>query len=173
MVRLVYDTGIRLGEIPTIERMSTELQKGLLVVYGKGRKERWVPFGKKTTAALWKYIKARDRISEARALFVTHGGRDLAYGGVNVAFRRMGLKPHTIRHSFATTSTLKAQHVRHSPGDRIQRPPHAGGVSRLRGMLGPRRFLFQCGSLILSIVVVTDAFYRSQTFSARKGLRNG
>lgn len=151
MVRLVYDTGIRLGEIPTIERMSTELQKGLLVVYGKGRKERWVPFGKKTTAALWKYIKARDRISEARALFVTRGGRDLAYGGVNVAFRRMGLKPHTIRHSFATrwvegegseqalqsilghttlamthryvdvaTSPLKAQHVRHSPGDRIQ-----------------------------------------------------
>jgi site-specific recombinase XerC len=42
MVRLVFDTGIRLGEIPTIERAGTDLQKRLLVVYGKGRKERWI-----------------------------------------------------------------------------------------------------------------------------------
>ena len=150
MVRLVYDTGIRLGEISTIERTSIDLQKGLLVVYGKGRKERWVPFGRKTTAALWKYTKARDRIATGCALFVTSGGRDMAYGGINMAFRRMGLKPHTIRHSFAlqwvesegsekalqkilghttlamthhyvamATTTIKSQHERHSPGDRI------------------------------------------------------
>ena len=77
------------------------MKERLLIVYGKGRKERWLPFGKKTATALWKYIKLRDRISSDRSLFVTRSGRDMAYGGVNIAFRRMGLKPHTIRHTFA------------------------------------------------------------------------
>ena len=101
MVRLVFDTGIRIGEIPTIDRAEVDLRERLLVVLGKGRKERWVPFGRKTSDALWRFIKLRDRVSDAGTLFVTRSGKDLTYGGVNMIFRRLGLKAHTLRHTFA------------------------------------------------------------------------
>jgi len=72
IVRLFYDTGIRLKELSQLDLGNVDLEEGLALVQGKGKKERWVPIGRKTRKMLWRYIKQRARYSGAeQALFIT------------------------------------------------------------------------------------------------------
>ena len=107
----MLDTGIRLSELSGLELEDVDLNEGYMVVRGKGRKERYVPFGKSIRKLLWSYMKQRSKYSKEGvfSLFITQTGTSLSRGGVGMIFKRLKKKlnlpgrfhPHLLRHSFA------------------------------------------------------------------------
>lgn len=112
ILRLFYDTGVRLSELAGIQLPEIDWEERFILVRGKGRKERWVPFGGETRKTLWTYVKQRGRVAAATEtrLFVTQEGKRLTARGIQMVFKRLqkelaleGVRfsPHTLRHSFA------------------------------------------------------------------------
>lgn len=115
MSELLYGAGIRAAELIALDLESVDFKKDQLRVFGKGRKERIVPFGCKARAALEAWLTARSkllknkRMSES-ALFINYrGGRLSARGLAKRLHRRANavalpstVTPHKLRHSFAT-----------------------------------------------------------------------
>jgi site-specific recombinase XerD len=86
-----------------------DLDLDVLVVLGKGRRERSLPFGHKAGEALDRYLRARARHKHAglRWLWLGQQGR-LTDSGLVMMLRRRGrqaglprLHPHQFRHTFA------------------------------------------------------------------------
>ena len=113
ILETLYSTGIRLGELVSLDLNDMDLQDGIIRVKGKGRKERIVPIGSKAVDAISSYRAAfrseRMPIS-SHAVFVGPSGRRLnsrtVARTVAAAGRRLprGLRvtPHALRHSYAT-----------------------------------------------------------------------
>ena len=114
ILELIYGTGLRVGELVSLDRSTTDLEDMLVRVVGKGGKERIVPFGEPAAEALERYL--RDRGEWARkgpgtdALFLNRRGARLTERSVhrmvrkylNQAALHAGLSPHSLRHAFAT-----------------------------------------------------------------------
>jgi integrase/recombinase XerD len=114
MLETLYATGLRVSELCRLELSGVERQMGVLRVFGKGGKQRMVPFGESAGEALDRYLReARPKLLKGRAsahVFVTAQGSAMArqsfwmllkgYGKKVGIFRR--LTPHVVRHSFAT-----------------------------------------------------------------------
>lgn len=114
ILELIYATGLRVGELVSLDQATVDIEEMLVRVMGKGGKERIVPFGEPAAEALERY--RRDRLSlVARgpgtdALFLNaRGGRLTARSVhrmmknyVNQAALHSGLSPHSLRHAFAT-----------------------------------------------------------------------
>jgi integrase/recombinase XerD len=89
------------------------LKENTLIVTGKGSKERMVPFGKDARGWLSEWINlARPEIvgrSSAPTVFVNYKGKPFSRKGIWKRFKEIevkanlsSVKPHTLRHSFAT-----------------------------------------------------------------------
>lgn len=114
IVELLYDCGLRVSELVNLKLNNVDINSKYIQCYGKGSKERVVPFGKKAQSALKKYLKARDiivlknKIVDNKNLFVKENGKNLTRQDVYNFIRKQGEKihkhisPHTLRHSFAT-----------------------------------------------------------------------
>jgi integrase/recombinase XerC len=65
LIMLLLDTGARRDEL--MSRMLTDLDQDLdaLLVLGKGRRERALPYGHKTALALDRYLRVRERHKDA------------------------------------------------------------------------------------------------------------
>ena len=114
IIELMYSTGIRVSELAGIRVGDLQLDAGCLRCIGKGNKERLVPVGKKALAIVEAYMKkSRPELLKDNAsanLFLNQRGRPMdrvmiwkmmgQYG--RKAALRKPLKPHTLRHSFAT-----------------------------------------------------------------------
>jgi integrase/recombinase XerD len=114
IIELMYSTGIRVSELAGIRVGDLQLEAGCLRCIGKGNKERLVPVGKKALAVVEAYMKkSRPELLKDNAsanLFLNQRGRPMdrvmiwkmmgRYG--RKAELRKPLKPHTLRHSFAT-----------------------------------------------------------------------
>jgi integrase/recombinase XerD len=114
IIELMYSTGIRVSELAGIRVGDLQLDAGCLRCVGKGNKERLVPVGKKALAVVESYLKrSRPELLKDGALphlFLNQRGRPMdritiwkmmgRYG--RKAALRKPLKPHTLRHSFAT-----------------------------------------------------------------------
>ena len=59
IIRLLMDTGGRLAEITLLDVDDVDLKRDLVLVRGKGDKQRAIPFGEKTGQALTRYLRAR------------------------------------------------------------------------------------------------------------------
>src|SRR5262249_8879359 len=66
MIRLLIDTGLRRGEVAGLKLDDIDLDHDVVVVIGKGRRPRGVPFGAKTSAALDKYLRERKKHPQAK-----------------------------------------------------------------------------------------------------------
>ncbi|HJW61601.1 MAG TPA: site-specific integrase, partial [Actinomycetota bacterium] len=109
LIMLLLDTGARRDEL--MSRMLGDLDQDLdvLLVLGKGRRERALPFGHKAGAALDRYLRARARHKDAALPWLWLGlqGRLTRWGLVQMLRRRgeqaglPGLHPHQLRHTFA------------------------------------------------------------------------
>lgn len=110
---LLYSTGIRVSELTSLKLKDIDLNGKYLRCFGKGSKERLVPFGKKAHKAIVKYLKERDFLIKkfnlkSQNLFITDTGRNLTRQDVYVFIRKITEKtgkkcsPHTLRHTFAT-----------------------------------------------------------------------
>lgn len=110
ILELLYATGLRCGELVSLDLAEIDLPGRMLRVVGKGRKERVVPFGSKAQEALGAYMPIRGRIARSDALFVNNKGgrltdrsvRALVSRRVSQAALDRRISPHSLRHSFAT-----------------------------------------------------------------------
>jgi site-specific recombinase XerD len=109
MVMLLLDTGARRAELVDLTLGHVDLDLDVLLVLGKGRRERALPFGHKAGAALDRYLRARARHKDAALPWLWLGlqGRLTRWGLVQMLRRRgeqaglPGLHPHQLRHTFA------------------------------------------------------------------------
>lgn len=114
MLEVLYATGLRVSELIRLSLADVNLRDGFLIAFGKGRKERVVPLGKKAIEAVQAYLAtARSGMLKGRqtqALFVTPRGAGFSRMGFWKLIRRHAftagitkpLSPHKLRHSFAT-----------------------------------------------------------------------
>lgn len=109
LFRLLIDTGGRLTEIASLHVTDVDLDGQVCRVLGKGRRERLLPFGVKTTEALDRYLRARaaDRNAHLPGLWLGEKGKGpLTSNGVYQVVKRRGrtvgladLHPHMFRHT--------------------------------------------------------------------------
>jgi integrase/recombinase XerD len=114
MLELFYSSGLRVSELAALKLQQIDLQQGFLRVFGKGAKERVVPVGGKACEALETYLAAGRphlvRPHTGSHFFLNHRGRGLTRMAlwmiVKAHAKRAGItknvKPHALRHSFAT-----------------------------------------------------------------------
>lgn len=114
ILELFYASGVRVSELINLKLDNLNLELGYLRCMGKGRKERVIPVGKKAAEAVKKYCEtARKRFLKDPAettLFLSRLGRKISrqciWGLIKVYAQKAGIKkevkPHTLRHSFAT-----------------------------------------------------------------------
>ena len=114
LLELFYSSGLRVSELAALTLQEIDLEQGFLRVFGKGSKERVVPVGSKARDALVVYLSSgRPHLVRAHTrshFFLNHHGRGLSRVAlwmiVKKHARRAGLasnvKPHALRHSFAT-----------------------------------------------------------------------
>jgi site-specific recombinase XerD len=109
MIMLLLDTGARRAELVDLKLAHVDLDLDVLLVLGKGRRERALPFGHKAGAALDRYLRARARHKDAALPWLWLGlqSRLTRWGLVQMLRRRgeqaglPGLHPHQLRHTFA------------------------------------------------------------------------
>ena len=120
LLELLYATGARISEAVGLSLGDLDLDTGLVRLFGKGSKERIVPFGSAAARALGEWLapsgrgaleplrwKSRDA---AEAFFVNQRGGRLTRQGAWLVLTKYGrlagiethLSPHVLRHSCAT-----------------------------------------------------------------------
>ena len=114
MLELLYATGLRVSELVGLRLAQVDLNRGVLVVLGKGARERLVPVGEAAVARIEVYLaRARGALLDGQvsdALFVTRRGggmtRQAFWHRLRAHARAAGFErppsPHTLRHAFAT-----------------------------------------------------------------------
>ena len=114
MLELFYSSGLRVSELCGILLQAINLDEGYVRVFGKGSKERIAPIGGAAVAAVRDYLTGgRPHFVKAKtgsALFLSQQGRAISRKMVWVMIKqhaaRAGIKkpikPHLLRHSFAT-----------------------------------------------------------------------
>ena len=118
ILELLYATGCRVSEVAGMNLDDIDFRHDTIRVRGKGRKERFVPFGSKAKEALGAYLEVRGALlavapehkREANAVL-------LNYQGTRITTRSIGrlidkyvkecalahaISPHSLRHSVAT-----------------------------------------------------------------------
>src|SRR5579884_1079094 len=102
-----YSTGIRISELVGLNPGDVDFDSGMVKVFGKGRKERIVPIGRKAIEALRAYLGARP--FSAEALFSNARGGRLTVRSVDRIVKKYvrqidqpTMVPHSLRHAFAT-----------------------------------------------------------------------
>lgn len=112
---LLYGCGLRNSELVGIELADLDVANGVLLVRGKGKKQRYVPLEGKADDALKIYAEVRQKIlAEARLserrLFINRRGGPLTTRSVARIVKQIAVAkglppdvhPHTLRHAFGT-----------------------------------------------------------------------
>ena len=114
ILETLYATGMRVSEAVNLKKDNVNLDIGFLRCIGKGNKERIIPLGKKAIASISRYIKeSRPKFikdGESEFLFLSRSGKKISRQSfwkiikkyAKLARIKKPIKPHTLRHSFAT-----------------------------------------------------------------------
>ncbi len=116
LLETLYGTGVRVGELASMNIGDCDFTEGSVRVLGKGGKERVVPLGHSSMEALQAYLPersamlAKSKDGDGDALWLARGGRRLSVRQVQNIVRRHGtlgagrgdLHPHAMRHTCAT-----------------------------------------------------------------------
>ena len=112
LFELVYSCGLRISEVCTLKLANLHLEERLILVHGKGDKERLVPFGDRAYEKILVYLnEVRPELVKGRnvaEVFVNYRGEPISRKGVWKRFKELEAlsgveaKVHTLRHSFAT-----------------------------------------------------------------------
>lgn len=115
MLELLYGCGIRNSELVGINLDDIRLSAEAILIRGKGKKERYVPFGGSARAALTTYLPWRQQLLATlrkanAALLVNQRGGRLTTRSVGRIVKRIAVAkglspdvhPHTLRHAFGT-----------------------------------------------------------------------
>lgn len=115
MLELLYGCGIRNSELVGINLDDVRISNEAILIRGKGKKERYVPFGDSAKVALAAYLPARQQMLQeikknTTALFLNQRGGRLTTRSVGRIIKRIAVAkglspdvhPHTLRHAFGT-----------------------------------------------------------------------
>jgi integrase/recombinase XerC len=115
LLELLYGCGIRNAELTGINLDDIRLSAEAILIRGKGKKERYVPFGGSAKSALAAYLPERQRtLAESRknstALLINRRGGRLTTRSVGRIIKKIAVAkglssdvhPHTLRHAFGT-----------------------------------------------------------------------
>jgi len=115
VLELLYGSGLRVSELAGLKLSDIDRERGQIFVFGKGRKERYVPLGSRAKEALDAYLlvsrpfylKAHE---DDGSVILNPKGEGMRAGGLRALVERYvkrlatmkKVTPHTLRHSFAT-----------------------------------------------------------------------
>lgn len=119
LLELLYATGLRVSELVALPVAAVMRDQRVLVVRGKGGKERMIPLHESARAAVVAWLAARsaelrkrDKSATSPWLFPSHGdsghltrqrlGQLLKELAMAVGIERRKVSPHVLRHAFAT-----------------------------------------------------------------------
>jgi integrase/recombinase XerC len=116
ILELLYGCGIRNSELTGIDMDDLHQRQGVILVRGKGKKERLLPFGESVLLALREYLPRRTeqlgarRHTGERALLINLRGSRLTTRSVGRIVKAIAVAgglpsevhPHTLRHAFGT-----------------------------------------------------------------------
>jgi integrase/recombinase XerC len=115
MLELLYGCGIRNSELTGINLDDIRVSAEAILIRGKGKKERYVPFGDSVKSALAVYLPKRQQVLEAShkhsiALLINWRGGRLTTRSVGRIVKKIAIAkglspdvhPHTLRHAFGT-----------------------------------------------------------------------
>ena len=115
MLELLYGCGIRNSELTGINLDDIRLSAEAILIRGKGKKERYVPFGDSVKAALASYLPVRQQMlantkKNTAGLLVNWRGGRLTTRSVGRIIKKIAVAkglspdvhPHTLRHAFGT-----------------------------------------------------------------------
>ena len=115
MLELLYGCGIRNSELVGVNLDDIRISNEAILIRGKGKKERYVPFGGSVSAALAAYLPWRQKLLATlkktnSALLVNQRGGRLTTRSVGRIVKRIAVArglspdvhPHTLRHAFGT-----------------------------------------------------------------------
>lgn len=114
MMELLYATGMRISELLGISLHDLNLADRVILVHGKGSKQRYVPFVDSIDPLLEQYLRQTRpvllKLKQSEYLFLNNRGSKMSRMGfwkiLRAAVIEAGIKkdvtPHTFRHSFAT-----------------------------------------------------------------------
>jgi integrase/recombinase XerC len=115
MLELLYGCGIRNSELTGIDLGDIRLSAEAILIRGKGKKERYVPFADSVKSALAPYLPERQKLLAASnkhtaALLINRRGGRLTTRSVGRIIKKIAVAkglspdvhPHTLRHAFGT-----------------------------------------------------------------------
>ncbi len=115
LLELLYGCGVRNSELTGINLDDIRASNGAILVRGKGKKQRYVPFGESARVALGEYLPKRQQLlgtlhRTSPALLVNQRGGRLTTRSVGRIVKRIAVSkgmspdipPHTLRHAFGT-----------------------------------------------------------------------
>lgn len=112
MLELLYACGLRVSELISLQLEDIDAQTGLIRVFGKGSKERYVPLHEGALRFVMNHIRSWRPLFAPKTdmIFLNRSGLGLSRQGVWKLIRRYAelagihrpISPHTLRHSFAT-----------------------------------------------------------------------
>jgi integrase/recombinase XerD len=115
LLEVVYATGLRVSELVALPASAARRDQRMLVVRGKGGKERLVPLNQAAKRAMAEYLKLRaeaDHEAQTKWLFPSFGeqghltrqhfARELKALGSACGIAPERLSPHVLRHAFAS-----------------------------------------------------------------------
>ena len=144
IVLVMLDAGLRRGEVAGLKEIDVHLEERFLKVFGKGKKERYVPFGVTCQAALLHYHD-HYRVEPAHpgvdTFFLTIDGFPLSGEGIKSMIQRLKksagvdkLYPHLLRHTYGTSFILNGgglyylqQNMGHTSDKTTRRYVHIAG----------------------------------------------
>lgn len=116
LLEIMYATGIRVSECVNLTIDAIDFSLQTILVMGKGRKERYIPFGSFAEDALRIYIDEgreellKKNLAGTEYLFLNSNGKQLTARGVRYVLGKIvsdaaltiHIHPHALRHTFAT-----------------------------------------------------------------------
>jgi integrase/recombinase XerD len=115
LLEVVYATGLRVSELVALPAAAARRDQQMLVVRGKGGKERLVPLNKQAKKTMAEYLELRGKTESERQskwLFPSFGetghltrqhfARELKTLGTACGIQPSRLSPHVLRHAFAS-----------------------------------------------------------------------
>ncbi|MBP5772105.1 MAG: tyrosine recombinase XerC [Bacteroidaceae bacterium] len=116
IVAMLYETGLRLGELVNLDIRDVNVSARTVKVTGKGNKQRIVPFGDELLHLIYIYMEERAALAadinrDEQAFFLSRKGMRIGAAAVRVMIKeKLGLvttqrkrSPHVLRHTFATS----------------------------------------------------------------------
>ncbi len=115
MLELMYGDGLRVSELVNLSIYSVDFDNDIILIEGKGSKERIVPLNPYAKDALNNYLDVRNSLLKRKngdtdKLFLNNHGKGISRQGFNFILKNIledkeiktHATPHTLRHTFAT-----------------------------------------------------------------------